>query len=152
VTDFLEKKRSEINDRIAELRPVVEEYQRLEAAASALSGLSGRGKAQGASKSATSTTPRRPGRPRGSSNRPAAKKAAVKAARSGARRGGGRPKGSGVRAAQAVNFVAEQPGITIPELAKKMGIKPNYLYRVLPGLEKEGKIKRKGHGWDPAGK
>ncbi len=43
-----------------------------------------------------------------------------------------------------------QPGITIPELAAKMGIKQNYLYRVLPGLEQEKKIKKQGRGWHPA--
>ncbi len=42
-----------------------------------------------------------------------------------------------------------QPGITIPELAAKMGIKQNYLYRVLPGLEQEKKIKKQGRGWHP---
>jgi hypothetical protein len=28
-----------------------------------------------------------------------------------------------------------------------MGIKQNYLYRVLPGLESEGKVKKSGRGW-----
>jgi hypothetical protein len=28
-----------------------------------------------------------------------------------------------------------------------MGIKQNYLYRVLPGLEKEGKVRKEGRGW-----
>jgi len=41
----------------------------------------------------------------------------------------GRRKGSGTRAAQTLSFVQGQPGITIPELAAKMGIKQNYLYR-----------------------
>ncbi len=68
-----------------------------------------------------------------------------------AKRRAGRRKGSGTRAAQALSFVQGQPGITIPELAAKMGIKQNYLYRVLPGLEQEGKIKKKGRGWHPAG-
>lgn len=40
-----------------------------------------------------------------------------------------------------------QPGITIPEIATKMGIKHNYLYRVLPGLEKEKKLRKDGRGW-----
>jgi hypothetical protein len=30
-----------------------------------------------------------------------------------------------------------------------MGIKQNYLYRVLPGLEKDGKVVKRGHGWHP---
>ncbi len=44
-----------------------------------------------------------------------------------------------------------QPGITIPELAAKMGIKQNYLYRVLPGLEAENKVEKQGRGWHPKG-
>jgi hypothetical protein len=30
-----------------------------------------------------------------------------------------------------------------------MGIKQNYLYRVLPGLEQENKVKKDGRGWHP---
>jgi DNA-binding IclR family transcriptional regulator len=62
---------------------------------------------------------------------------------------GGHPKGSGKRATEALSFVQGQPGITIPELAAKMDIKQNYLYRVLPGLEQEGKLEKKGRGWYP---
>jgi sugar-specific transcriptional regulator TrmB len=39
LTDFLEAKRQEIHERLEELRPTVEEYQRLEAAERALSGV-----------------------------------------------------------------------------------------------------------------
>ncbi len=144
--DFLDEKRREITDRLRELKPAVDEYNRLEAAASALQGVGG------ASASATTTTTRRkgPGRPRGSVNRAKAKTAAAKPARKKAgRRRAGRRKGSGTRAAQAYSFVQGQPGITIPELAAKMGIKQNYLYRVLPGLEKEKKVTKKGRGWHP---
>ena len=42
------------------------------------------------------------------------------------------------------------PGITIPELAERMGIKPNYLYRILPQLSEDGKVERKDKGWFPA--
>ena len=40
-----------------------------------------------------------------------------------------------------------RPGITIPELAEAMGIKQNYLYRVMPGLAEEGKVAKSGRGW-----
>jgi hypothetical protein len=30
-----------------------------------------------------------------------------------------------------------------------MSIKQNYLYRVLPGLEQEGKVRKEGRGWHP---
>jgi ribosomal protein S25 len=113
------------------------------------------------------TRRRGPGRPRGSGGRKKASKAAraatavaapaaaPKAARKKpgrpAKRRAGRRKGSGTRAAEALSFVQGQPGITIPELAAKMGIKQNYLYRVLPGLEQEKKVEKKGRGWFPKG-
>jgi hypothetical protein len=155
VTDFLDEKRREITSRLKELKPLVEEYGRLEAAAAALDGVGG------SSSAATSAAPRRrgPGRPRGSvsrtkaasSTKTAAKPARKKAGRPAGRRRAGRRKGSGTRAAEALSFVQGQPGITIPELAAKMGIKQNYLYRVLPGLEQESKVSKKGRGWHPKG-
>ena len=56
----------------------------------------------------------------------------------------GRPRGSGTRAIQALELVKARPGITIPELAEAMGIKQNYLYRVMPGLAEEGKVISQG--------
>ena len=166
MTDFLDEKRREITSRLNELRPLVEEYNRLVAAASALDGIGG------ASAAPAAAAPRRrgPGRPRGSVSKTATwqrqpkRRVAPAAPKSGqaktkkvgrppdapkprrrprprTRRRAGRRKGSGTRAAQALSFVRGQPGITIPELAAKMGIKQNYLYRVLPGLEQEGKLK-----------
>jgi DNA-binding IclR family transcriptional regulator len=67
------------------------------------------------------------------------------------RRATGRAKGSGKRAAQVLAAVQDQPGITIPEIAAKLGIKPNYLYRVMPALQKDGKIVKRGKGWSPKG-
>jgi len=171
VTDFLDEKHREITDRLAELQPLVEEYQRLEAAVAALDGLGRSAAAPAATpKAAAKAAPnaaakkppgrRGPGRPRGSKTK--TKKAAAAPAtatapapaptgRGGARRKAGRRKGSGTRAAQALAFVQEQAGITIPELAARMGIKQNYLYRVLPILEEEGKVRKEGRGWHPKG-
>jgi hypothetical protein len=156
VTDFLDEKRQEITTRLKELKPLVDEYTRLEAAAAALAGVGG----SVASTVATVATRRRgPGRPRGSGTAKksatatatvAAPKAPGKPGRPAKRRAG-RRKGSGTRAAEARSFVQGQPGITIPELAAKMGIKQNYLYRVLPGLEQEKKVEKKGRGWYPKG-
>jgi len=163
VTDFLDEKRQEITNRLKELKPAVDEYSRLEAAAAALAGVGG---STSSSSASVSVAPRRrgPGRPRGSGGRKKAAAAATatvaapKAARKPgrppgrpAKRRAGRRKGSGTRAAEALSFVQGQPGITIPELAAKMGIKQNYLYRVLPGLEQENKVEKKGRGWHPKG-
>jgi hypothetical protein len=57
--------------------------------------------------------------------------------------------GGGSRAQQAITLIAGQPGMTVPEMAKAMGIGSNYLYRVLPQLEKEGKVNKQGKGYHP---
>jgi hypothetical protein len=124
VADFLDEKRKEIQARLKELRPLVDEYHRLEAAERALSGVESKPAA------AAATTTRRRRRAASSAN---------------GRRG--RPRGSGTRAAQALQLVGERPGITIPELAGAMGIKQNYLYRVMPGLAEDGKVTKSGRGW-----
>jgi hypothetical protein len=154
VTDFLDEKRQEINERLTELRPLVEEFHRLEAAAAALEGVGGNGASAPAAPApaparaaaAPAATRRGPGRPRRSA---AAAPSGGGAAAATPRRRAGRRKGSGTRSAQALKFVVEQPGITIPELAARMGIKQNYLYRVLPSLEQEGKVAKQGRGWHP---
>jgi DNA invertase Pin-like site-specific DNA recombinase len=80
------------------------------------------------------------------------------------RRGPGRPRRSGAtatprrrrrrrggtRADQAVKLIAASPGISASEIAKQMKIKPNYLYRVLAELEKEGKVRKDGRAYHPA--
>ena len=122
MTDFLDEKRKEIDVRLKELKPMVDEYHRLEKAAAALSGV-GTTSSRGSSR-----------RRRSSSNG------------SGKR---GRPRGSGKRALQAQELVNAQPGITIPELADAMNIQANYLYRVMPTLQSEGKVTKRGKGWHP---
>jgi hypothetical protein len=124
MTDFLDEKRKEIETRLRELRPLVDEYNRLEEASRALAGVRGQAPAR-----------RRGGR------RPAS---------AGRRRRRGRPRGSGTRSIQALELVKAQPGITIRELADAMKIKANYLYRVMPALEQDGKVKRRNGGWHPA--
>ena len=132
MADFLDEKRSEIGARLKELEPLVDEYGRLKAAAAALEGVPG---------AATKTAaPRAP--------RPAKAPAKRRSAQNGAGRRG-RPKGSGKRATEALALVKANPGISIPELAEKMGIKQNYLYRVLPGLAEDGQVTKDGRGWHP---
>jgi hypothetical protein len=164
VTDFLDEKRREITDRLKELKPLVDEYTRLESAAAALAGVGGSAPT-GAASTAAPRRKKGPGRPRGSrtgakatttaTTTPTTTKAPRKPGRPAkpgrpvTKRRAGRRKGSGTRAAEALAFVQGQPGISIPELAAKMGIKQNYLYRVLPGLESEGKVNKQGRGWHP---
>jgi hypothetical protein len=163
VTDFLDQKRSEISKRLNELRPLVDEYHQLEAASSALEGVGGPRNSRTAARR-TTTRRRGPGRPRGSRTGTRAAASTTTRTRTTRRRAStttrrrasatgrrpGRRRGSGARAAQTLELVKGQPGgITIPELATKMGIKQNYLYRVLPGLQKEGKVRKRGRSWFP---
>ncbi len=146
MTDFLEQKRGEIAARLRELEPLVDEYARLQAAALALDGLPSASAAPPSSTAAPAraTAARRgPGRPRGKSS-------SVKAPAAARRRTAGRRKGSGKRGQQAVGIISAEPGITTAHLAERMGIKVNYLYRVLPQLESEGRIAKDGRGWKVA--
>ncbi len=129
MAEFVDSTVKDIDARLSELK---DEVSKLEAARTALVGAR-----------------RGPGRPRGTTGR----------ARSGTRRtSSGRRtrrtrgrRGGATRANQALELVRSTPGITIPEIAKSMGIAPNYLYRVLPKLQQEGQIKRNGQGWVAAG-
>lgn len=58
-------------------------------------------------------------------------------------------KGKPIRADQAVDIVSAEPGIKGGAIAKKMKIKPNYLYRVLNGLVNDGRLKKDGLGYYP---
>jgi Winged helix-turn-helix DNA-binding len=138
MVDFLDEKRKEIDARLQELRPLVDEYNRLEKAASALAGVgvgTGNGSSASSASSGTSRRRRSASRPRTTTS-------------SGARRG--RPRGSGTRGKQALELVRAKPGISIAELAEAMGIKANYLYRVMPSLEAEGQVAKRDGGWHPA--
>jgi hypothetical protein len=131
---------STVKDIEARLRALKQEVEQLEAAHTALSGAR-----------------RGPGRPRGTRTR-RARASSAKATTGTAttkkttrRRTGARGRrGGATRANQALQLVKGKPGITIPEIAKSMGIEPNYLYRVLPKLAQEGQIKRDGQGWRAA--
>jgi sugar-specific transcriptional regulator TrmB len=113
------------------LHELDEERKRLERALSELGG----------------TITRRPGRPRGSGRGPGRP---PKVSSSAAPRKRRRRRG-GTRADQAVALVEQKPGISASEIAKSMKIKPNYLYRVLGELEKEGRVKKQGRQYHPAG-
>jgi hypothetical protein len=130
MADFLDDKRKEIDARLRELRPLVEEFNRLEKASAALAGVEG---GRGTTQRSTNGRKRRRsgGTSRGTGRR-------------------GRPRGSGNRAKQALELVRAQPGISIRQMADAMKIQPNYLYRVMPTLESGGQVVKRDGGWHPA--
>jgi hypothetical protein len=90
-------------------------------------------------------TRRGPGRPRGSAKKSSGSSATAATPRRRRKRRGG------TRADQAVKLIEENPGIGASDVAKQMKIKPNYLYRVLGDLEKEGRVKKNGRQYHPTG-
>jgi sugar-specific transcriptional regulator TrmB len=124
-TNVLDEARDLVEKRLAELD---EERKRLERALAELGGKAAR---------------RAPGRPRGS------KSTATAAAPAAPRKR--RKRRGGTRADQAVSLIEGAPGISASDVAKQMKIKPNYLYRVLGDLEKEGRVKKDGRQYYPGG-
>jgi transposase-like protein len=126
--NVLDDARELVEKRLAELN---EERERLERALAELGG---------------KVTRRSPGRPRGRA-KASTRATAAAPAPSGRKRRGRR---GGTRADQAVKLIEKQPGISASDVAKTMKIKPNYLYRVLGDLEKDGRVKKDGRNYYPA--
>jgi hypothetical protein len=116
-------------------RSVRELREQLSQAEAALEKLGGKTTGRGSGR-------RGPGRPKGSTNKSSGGTASPRRRR--------RRKG-GTRADQAVKLIEGQPGISASDVAKTMKIKPNYLYRVLGDLEKEGRVKKDGRQYYPGG-
>ena len=130
--DFLTRQRDHIRKRLDEIRPLYEEYLTLEKAHEALEQVEepirrAVGRRRG---------PGRPPKRRGPGRPPGRRRSTAKRTRAG-----------GTRADAAVKVIGANPGITIPELAQKLGIRPNYLYRVTAQLQKERKIRKRGRGF-----
>ena len=107
MTSLVDEIRARIDERIAELAPLVAEYEQLMRLRSQLD---------------DRPIPRASRRPRRET-----------------------------RAEESLALVSARPGITTNEIAREMGIDRNYLYRVLPRLEKEGVLRRRDGGWHVVG-
>jgi sugar-specific transcriptional regulator TrmB len=125
-TNVLDEARELVQKRLADLN---DERRRLERALAELGGKAAR---------------RSPDRPRGKKSN-----ASVSTAKAAPRKR--RERRGGTRADQAVKLITKQPGISPSDIAKAMKIKPNYLYRVVGDLEKEGRVKKEGRRYFPGG-
>lgn len=76
--------------------------------------------------------------------KPRAQGAATAAPRRRRRRGG-------TRAEHALTHIGKNPGATASEIAGALGIKPNYVYRVMGELEKDGLARKEGRGYHAVG-
>ena len=128
MADVSERARGSLEKRLRELEPFIKEHAQVREALDALArcGQAGAGRRgeRGAARTNCPGKQRHPGAP-------------------------GRPRGTGGRAQEVLKLVHQRPGITLAELAKRMKIQPNYLYRVLPHLVKDGKVTKREKGYRP---
>jgi hypothetical protein len=145
-TDFLTKQRQQIEARLEELQPAHEEYLTLLKARDALAAVKPANGRRGPGRPPGRPAAKRgPGRPRGS--RTGARSKATNGRRTRKRSRGSR---SNTRADQALTLIKQNPGIKVPDIADKMGIRQNYLYRVTAGLEKQRLVRRRDGGFHAA--
>jgi AraC-like DNA-binding protein len=132
----LSEKRAEIDSRLKELRPLHEEFLKLERAKQALEGMD--------------SAPRRrgPGRPRGSG---AGSGSGSSAGASGNGRRRRRRRSGGTAADKVLAVVRQNPGITVSEVGDQLGYtQKNYLYRVFHNLTEDGSVQKQGKGYAAA--
>ena len=127
MADFLAEKLREIDERLKELRPLHDEYLKLERAKQALEGMGAPAR-------------RGPGRPRGSG--------AGTRASSGNGRRRRRSRAGGTAAEKVLDVVRQNPGITVSEVGDRLGYtQKNYLYRVFHNLTEDGAVQKQGKGY-----
>ena len=119
MTDTADRILDDLRRRRDELRPLVEELTRIEAAIEALEQAAGDNGGAPAGRGASAGSGRRRGRPR---------------------------KGEPNRSDQFLALV-QDGGTSIPAAAKAMDIGPNYLYRIAGTLESEGTIRKEGRDY-----
>ena len=83
---------------------------------------------------------RGPGRPRGATS--------ARPSMNGRKRR--RSRKGGTRAEHALKVIGENPGISASEIAEKLDMKPNYMYRVLTELQADGKVRKEGRAYHPS--
>ena len=130
MSEVINNVRSQLEKRLRELEPHVKEHAQIKDALNKLATAVSPGGRTGTGKTVASAT----------AQAPAPKRKA--AARSGRPR-----KGQPNRRDQFLQIVQVNPGITVPDAAKQMGIGPNYVYRIRNDLLKAGKIKKQGKGF-----
>jgi hypothetical protein len=136
----LRARKQQLQDELREIERIESDLERTIEEALRTIGAGARGAVSGARKAVKAERSRPATLRKAATRRPSA----AKTSGSGKR---GRPKGTGKRQAQAVKIIKATPGIRTSEVAKKMGIGPNYLYRLLPELAAAGLIVKSGKGW-----
>ena len=137
VLDELRTVEQRIASRMAELRPLVTEYQELERIAERL-GIDVAAAPEPA-KPATPKPPAATPKPK-----PKAKAKAKAKARAKPSAGRGTREVGAKRREQVLALIRERPGITVPDISTELGVDPPPLYRVVRKLQSEGVVSKEG--------
>jgi IclR helix-turn-helix domain len=132
LADEVRELRQRVAERMAELEPLVREYEQLRKVAAEL-GIEPEQPAAPASDGAPATAPATPAARR--TRRPRAKTPAVQRE----------------HAARLLEVVSSKPGATVAEIAAEIGAQPTSLYRLVRDLASEGALTKRGRGLFPAG-
>jgi len=129
--------RERVATRLAELEPLVREYEELQrvAAEIGLAAASSRPKERGDAPAAAADTEQRPAR------------ATARRQTRGAQR---RVAAAAERDARVLEAVAANPGTTVAEIASVLGVDAVSLYRPVRDLAVTGKVVKRGRGLYPA--
>lgn len=127
VPDLLDRIRSELDDRVAALRPAVEEFERLQRAVDALAGLD-----------APATGTRRAQRPRATRTRRTRARSGVRAA-------------PGQTQLRVIEQLRQNPGSSSTAVAHALDISANAAAATISRLVKQGRVRRlETGGYAPA--
>lgn len=120
--------------RLRELEPLVSEYGELRALAERL-GIETPAADPAPARAASARPPRAAGRPK--PTRKAPRPAEREAARVN-------------RSEDVLRLITENPGTTVAEIGKRLGVDPTSLYRVVRRLEQQGRVSKSGRAIHPA--
>jgi hypothetical protein len=132
--------RERVATRLAELEPLVREYEELQRVAAEI-GLS--------ASAAASSSPEEPA-DASATAADAAQRPARTAPRRQTRRGQRRVAAAAERDAHVLEAVAANPGTTVAEIASVLGVDAVSLYRPVRDLASTGKVVKRGRGLYPA--
>jgi CRP-like cAMP-binding protein len=170
LVDELREIEQQVSRRLQELEPMVAEYQELREVADRIGT---RMAAAGVPVAPRTTAPRTGSRRAASASRarasakPAAGRKSATPRKRGAAASAAKPKAAAARRAAAVKsatngrlpgkrdediirLVAAQPGITVAQVGKELGVDPTGLYRVVKRLQASGYIRKQGVALKPA--
>jgi hypothetical protein len=133
MSDFYARMRLDVKARMDELEPSVLEYERLARILHAIDTEDGQApavvlEAHGTGRAVSAPPSRGPSVP--------------------AARRGSEPRGR--RARQVMEVIRAEPGLSLPQIAERLGSKPGYLYQLLPRLADQGLAKEQSSRWHPA--